>query len=182
MTLSQLMTADELFASSKYKKHCELINGELRMMSPAGGQHGSITINIAVALTVFIRQHNLGIALAAETGFLLTQNPDTVRAPDFAFIPATRIPAEGISPKFLTIIPALVVEVLSPNDHAIAISEKIEDWLKFGVDQVWVVNPKLKNISIHTADNNPAVLREGDILNGGAILPGFSHPVADIFR
>jgi Uma2 family endonuclease len=178
---SNLLTADELFASPQYEKHCELVNGELIMMAPAGGEHGELAINIGAPLTTFIRKNKLGRCLAAETGFIIARNPDTVRSPDFAFIPQDRVPPEGISEKFLTLIPALVVEVLSPHDQAIPVTEKIEDWLRFGVDQVWILNPKLKTLTVHTPTRDPHTFRTTDTLDATPILPGFTLPFADLF-
>jgi Uma2 family endonuclease len=175
------MTAEELFASPEYEKHCELVNGELITMAPAGGEHGIITIHITLLVGDFIWKRRLGKCVAAETGFILSRHPDTVRAPDFAFIPKDRIPPEGISEKFLTLVPAIVIEVLSPRDHALGIADKIEDWVRFGVDEVWVVNPKLKTLTVHTATHDPHLLRVNDTFQGSPILPGFSLPIADIF-
>jgi Uma2 family endonuclease len=178
---SNLMTAEELFASPQYDKHCELVNGELIMMAPAGGGHGNLTHRLAMRLGNFIDHHKLGEGLAAETGFIVSRDPDTVRASDFAFIPKDRIPPEGISEKFLTLIPALVVEVLSPHDHAIAVTEKIENWLRFGVDQVWILNPKLKTLTVHTPTRDPHTFRTTDTLDATPILPGFNLPLTDLF-
>ena len=115
------MTAEsfEIFASQNGR--CELIEGNVRMMSPAGSEHGYVAAEILVLLGSHVRQHKLGRVYAAETGFIIQQSPDTVRAPDVAFISTDRLP-EREGRGFGTIMPDLVVEVISPSDtqHYIA--------------------------------------------------------------
>ena len=82
---------------------------------------------------------------------------------------------------WLRIVPDLVVEVISPNDLAYEVDEKIEMFLKAGVPLIWVVNPDVRTIRILRADGSTAILREGDELSGESVLPGFTCPVASIF-
>lgn len=182
MTAISHMTAEELLASPQYEKHCELVKGELIMMAPAGGGHGRITHRVVLRVGNFIDAQKRGEGIAAETGFLLSRDPDTVRAPDFAFIPSDRIPPGGIGPKFITVVPGLVIEVLSPGDSAMAVAEKIDDWAAFGVDEIWVVNPKLKTVTVHLPGKDPHTLRMGESLAPGGALTGLTLPVADIFN
>ncbi|HVX84203.1 MAG TPA: Uma2 family endonuclease [Phycisphaerae bacterium] len=175
------MTADELLALPKGKDRYELVKGELITLPPAGGEHGSITMKITIRLALFIEQHGLGECFSAETGFIVSRDPDTVRAPDFSFILKERIPAEGIPRAFLSVVPTLVLEVLSPGDSVIEVEEKIEDWLEFGVDEVWVINPRRKSVTVYAKDRDPHTVRSGDIIRGSGVLAAFSHPVADLF-
>src|SRR5213078_2486301 len=93
-TGTRLVTAEELWLLPPDQRR-ELVRGEVRMMAPGGFDHGAIGINIASALGVFARQNRLGVVLGADTGFVLSRNPDSVRAPDVAFVAAARIPASG---------------------------------------------------------------------------------------
>src|SRR5262245_17504672 len=93
--------------------HRELVRGELRDMSPAGFDHGAVTVNITVAVGSFVKAHNLGAVTAAETGFIIARNPDTVRAPDMAFVRKDRMPPGGRTVKYWPGAPDLAVETIS---------------------------------------------------------------------
>ncbi|GIW02743.1 MAG: hypothetical protein KatS3mg058_4146 [Roseiflexus sp.] len=82
----RLVTADEWLCIPTDGFRYELLLGELRRVSPAGYQHGRLVMNVATLLDQFVRTHRLGTVCAAETGFLLHENPDTARAADVAFI------------------------------------------------------------------------------------------------
>lgn len=160
----------------------ELIAGELRVMSPAGWQQGAIAGNFHSILGSFIRQKNLGKVFGAETGFQLQADPDTVRAPDFAFIANKRIPKKLPKTSYWPGAPDLAVEILSPSDRTGEVDEKINEWLSAGAQTVWAVDPKLQIVIIHQA-GKPAQIRSVDeVLEGDPVVPGFSCPVGEIFR
>jgi len=118
---------------------------------------------------------------AAETGFVLSRDPDTVRAPDVAFVSRQRIPASGIPDSYISAAPDLAVEVLSPDDRQVEVEEKIQQWLDAGTKAVWIVNPRRRTVTIHRAGADPRVLRESDTLPGDDVVPGFELKVAEIF-
>lgn len=181
MTILTRMTAEDLFSLPSENLRHELIRGELTTMAPTSGQHGESAFNIAGILRTFIKAHDLGIGAGAETGFLLSRNPDTVRAPDCAFIRKERVPAEGAPKKFWPLAPDLAVEVLSPSDSASEVLEKIDEWLAAGARLVWVIDPEKKTVTVHAPSRQPKKLRLRDQLDGGDVLPGFSITIADIF-
>ena len=181
MTTRTLVTADELLRMPDDGKRYELIEGELIEMAPAGPRHGEIAATIVIVLGHYVRQNDLGTIFAAETGFLLRYDPDTVRAPDAAFIAKDRLPSEGVPIGYFDTIPDLVVEVVSPSDRAGQVQEKIEQWIEHGVKLVWVAYPECRSITVYRSLSEVQVLHEGDILTGGPVLPGFSCAVSDIF-
>jgi Uma2 family endonuclease len=180
-TLTKPMTADELLAMPDDGYRYELVRGELIRMSPTGDEHGAVTMELATALNLHVKQHNLGRVYAAETGFKLESDPDTVRASDIAFVRRERVEATGKLTGFRSGAPDLVVEVLSPSDRIGKVEGKVAQWLEAGARMVWVVSPKLKTITSYRSLTDIVTLTETDILDGGDVVPGFQIKVAEIF-
>lgn len=179
-TISQLITADELLENHRDER-CELVRGELRTMSPAGSDHGRFVGNLTVVVGGFIRAQQLGAVYGAETGFLIERNPDTVRAPDFAFVRAARL-EDLVTQGFCPEAPDIAAEVLSPGDTASEVHEKAEDWLRAGCQEVWLVDPRLQRVSkLSLVDDQIRHEILDDQLTSD-VLPGFAMPVAEIFR
>ncbi len=151
------------------------------MMTPAGGGHGRVAFTVGFLLGAHVKARRLGEVVAAETGFLIARNPDTVRAPDAAFIAAARVPADGLPAGFIPFAPDIAVEVLSPSDSQLDVEDKIEQWLGAGTAMVWVVNPRGRTVTVHRAGRDPRVLRDSDVLGGEEVCPGFSAKVAELF-
>lgn len=177
----QLMTADELLALPRGQFRYELINGELKKMSPAGHDHGRIAMELAGPLQLFVKKKKLGKIYAAETGFVLTTNPDTVRAPDIAFIRQERVGQVGRSKGYWIGPPDLAVEVISPSDTVGEVEGKVHMWLERGTRLVWVVSPKLCNVTVYRSLTDIKILTEKNTLDGGDVVPGFQIPIAEIF-
>jgi Uma2 family endonuclease len=174
-----ITTAEQLFQASDLGR-CELLRGELIMMSPAGSKHGMIALRLGGLLLDFVEPRGLGVVLGAETGFRIAENPDTVRAPDVAFLCKERTGGE-LPDGFFSGPPDLAVEVLSPNDRAGEVFDKVQDWLNAGSAAVWVVDPKTRTVMVYGADRRAVMLTSVDVLTGGDLLPGFSTPVAELF-
>ena len=149
------------------------------MMIPAGGEHGRITGYLTYLLSTHIVNNELGTFYAAETGFILSRDPDTVRAPDFAFIAAGRAALRERG--FVPGAPDLAVEVLSPDDRPGYVREKVAEWLEAGAVAVWVVDPRRRTVTVHDAGIPPSTHKESDTLRGGAVLPGLELDVLDLF-
>jgi Uma2 family endonuclease len=175
------MTADELLHMPDDGMRHELVRGELRTMPPSGGEHGAITFGLGGTMWQYLKAHPHGVALGAETGFILARDPDTVRAPDLAFIRQERIPPAGIPQTYVPLAPDFVAEVVSPSDRPGEVNEKVAEWLAAGVRLVWVVRPKDRTVTVHRAAGGVTTLTAGDILDGQDVLPGFRCRVADLF-
>lgn len=179
-----LCTADDLLKLSESRNvRYELVAGELRVMEPARAAHGLIEINLLGALIPHVRTHDLGGLFTSDTGFRIKREPDTVRAPDIAFVQAGRLPPEGLDNDagFLDLAPDLAIEVTSPSDTVASLGEKIAEYLGVGVRLVWVVDPANRTVTVYAADRSARLLTEADAVNGGDVLPGFRCPVADLF-
>ena len=180
-TETKLMTADELLDIPDDGFRYELVRGELKRMSPAGDEHGEVGMELAIPLGAHVKKNRLGKLYLAETGFLIQTNPDTVRAPDIAFVRMERIKEIPRAKGYRVGAPDLVVEVNSPNDTVGKVEEKVADWLDAGARLVWVVSPKLKTVTVYRSLTDIITLTEKDTLDGGDVVPGFKIPVAEIF-
>ncbi len=180
-TTTKLMTADELLVMPDDGFHYELVRGELKRMSPAGDEHGSVTMALASPLYQYVKLHQLGKVYAAETGFKLESNPDTVRAPDIAFVSMERVQAAGRVEGYRSGAPDLAVEVLSPGNTKREMAEKVEDYFAAGARLVWIVNPKLKTVTVYRSPIDSVTLTQEDTLDGGEVVPGFQIAVTEIF-
>ena len=181
MTTRTLVTADELLRMPDDGRRYELIEGELIEMAPAGLRHGEIAATVALLIGHHVRQKDLGSIFVADPGFFLQRDPDTVRAPDVAFIAKNRLSPGGAPAGYSEIVPDLVVEVVSPNDRAGQVQAKIKQWIEHGVKLVWLVHPEQRSITVYRSVRDVQVLHEGDTLTGDPVLPDFSCPVAEIF-
>ena len=166
------ITADELLRLNLPGKRTELVQGRLVVREPAGYHHGTVAADLAFRLTSHVVAHDLGRILAAETGFTLARSPDTVRAPDIAFIAKERIPSPPPA-GFAELAPDLVVEVLSPDDRPGQILAKVADWLQAGTLLVWVIDPARRLARVYRGDGSESSLGPDDALDGEDVVPGF---------
>ena len=161
-------------------KQVELIRGRLVVREPPGTRHGAIAATLGYLVISFVRQHGLGVVVAQDTGFKIASDPDTVRAPDVAFITrdrAERIPLRG----YAALAPDLVAEILSPDDAPGEVLAKVGDWLAAGSRLAWVVDPRRATIHVYRADGSLSILGENDSLDGEDVLPGFVCAVREVF-
>jgi Uma2 family endonuclease len=180
-TVTQPVTADELLNLPRGKVRYELIKGELLSVSPAGSQHGVVIATLFLLIADFVKREQLGLMFGAESGFLIHREPDTVRAPDIAFVRRERVPRDGPPQGFWSGAPDLAVEVVSPGDTVREIDEKVADWLQAGSQAVWVVSPRWKTVTVYRAGGAIDTLTANQTLDGGTILPDFHCTVAEIF-
>lgn len=151
-------------------------------MPPAGRRHGKVAMRIGVRLGNFVEEHGLGEVYAAETGFKLESDPDTVRAPDVSYLRQERVDETGgeligFSPG----APDLAVEVLSLSDRFIEVEEKVFDWLAAGTKMVVVVNPDKRTATVYRSRAEITLLTEDDELDGADVVPGWQLPVREMF-
>ena len=181
MALTQkLMTADELLRLPDDGQRHGLVAGELRTMPPSGEEHGTVAMTVGADLCHYVRVHGLGRVLAAGTGFLLTIDPDTVRAPDVAFISRGRA-TTPLAPDYWPGPPDLAVEVVAPSDLYSDVEEKVAMWLAHGTQMVIVVNPCGRTVMVHRSPTQACWLTIEDVLDGEDVVPGWTMPVRDLF-
>jgi Uma2 family endonuclease len=175
-----LLTADE-FAELGDIGRADLIRGRVVPLTKPKPKHGRITMRLGSAVERFVRRHKLGETYAAETGYLLERDPDTVRAPDVSFVRA-ELAKKHNEDEWYPHSPDLAVEVISPSDTPQQVTDKIELWLRHGARSVWVIDPVARTLTIHRADGTEELIREDEPLRDQAVLPGFSiRPLGKIF-
>lgn len=177
----QQVTADELLHMPDDGFRYELVRGELRRMTPAGSAHGRIAVRITWRLAKYVEENRLGTVYAAKTGFRLSTDPDTVRAPDVAFVSRARVEAVDEVEGFWPGAPDLAVEVISPGDSYADVEEKVFDWLNAGTKMVVVINPGQRSATVYKSPTDIVALVETDVLDGGVVVPGFELAVREIF-
>jgi Uma2 family endonuclease len=148
-------------------------------MSPAGFKHDVIGTTLALLLFTHVRANNLGIVVSGDTGFKLESDPDTVLAPDGAFIARERVGV--ISEGFFSGPPDLAIEVRSPSDRRTRVERKAALWLSLGAKSVWLVEPRQRTVEVIRADGLRRLFHESDELVDDTV-PGFRVPVSEIFN
>jgi Uma2 family endonuclease len=179
MSTPGLITAEELLHLNLPNKRTELVRGRLVVREPGGYTHGRVAANILGKLSAHLEHTRTGQLFAAETGFTLARGPDTVRAPDLAYVRRERL----LDPEprgFPDLAPDLVVEVLSPDDRPGEVLAKVADWLSAGTPLVWIIDPQRRSVRVYRADGTADLLTADRALDGEGVLPGFSCPLEQI--
>ena len=172
------MTADEFYdfveRPENRARSFELVR-EVIEVSRRDAPHGFICGNAKTAR----QPHSKGYIVSNDTGVILERDPDTVRGPDVAYYEDV-VNFDELPEKWGDIAPRLAIEVLSPNDLARYITEKINDYLDNGVELVWVIDPESRTVTIYSK-TGVKKLTEKDTLTGGDVLPSFRCKVSDLF-
>ena len=131
-------------------------------------------------LIPFVERQQLG-TVGPEIGFRLARKPDTLRAPDIAFVAKHREPQGTAAFKYAELAPDLAVEVLSPEDSASDVLKKVEEYLAAGVRLVWIADPATRTVTVYRSLDDVRVQTVAQELEGGDVLPGFRVKISDIF-
>jgi Uma2 family endonuclease len=159
----------------------ELVRGELRVMEPTGIEHGRIALIAGGVLLAHVRKTGSGVVLGAETGFVLASDPDTVRAPDAAFISQERFDRIGSTTKYWPEAPDFAIEVLSPGDRPGEVRKKLREWLAAGTIAVVVLDPAEQTATVHRNRREAWVHGSEDTLDLSDAVPDFHPTVAELF-
>lgn len=179
---THVSTAEQLAALPDDGNRYELIDGVLHMMSPAGFDHGDIAMTIGAALHAHVTANSLGKVCAAETGFRISNDPDTVRAADAAFVSQARLDScSHDRSAYLPLSPDLVVEVVSPNDVFTEVESKAMQWLAAGTQIVLVADPAQRSLRVYRGSQTPKMLGRGEIFEAGEVCGGWQLPVDCVF-
>ena len=179
----KLLTAEEfgqLRGLSNGLRH-ELVRGRVVSRPLRTWRCAEITGNIAFVLKQFVNATSIG-GVSIGAGFITERGPDTVRAPDVAFMMKSRMPTSGRVNRYLDGSPDLCVEVLSEKDSNKAFTDRVESYLRTGARAVWLFRSGDRTVLEYRETGFSDVLSSEMFLNGNDVLPGFSCPVSDFFK
>lgn len=160
----------------------ELVRGRLVREPPAGFEHSHSGFDLGAKLWLYVRERGLGMVAGADGGFILAEDPPTVRAPDVSFVVRARIPASGPPRGYFPGAPDFAIEIVSPSNTSREIDEKVTDYLEAGARLVWVVWPGSRTVVVHRRGREPRTYMVGDELDGEDVVPGFRIAVGEIFE
>jgi Uma2 family endonuclease len=179
--IAKVQTAEQLAQMPSDGNRYELIDGELHMMSPAGGRHGRVAGRVFKLLANHVDDQSLGCVFAAETGFFIRRNPDTVRAPDAAFVSQARMEDIIDDSGYVPLSPDLAVEVVSPNDTFADVENKAFSWLDAGSKLVLIVEPESKMVHAYRSRSDISVLQSAELLDVSDVVTGWQVKVSEFF-
>jgi Uma2 family endonuclease len=182
MVATKLMTAETFEALDAEGRLLELVEGEVREVPFAGRLHGSLEARLAYLLNSHNYREELGDVFGSQTSFVVRRNPDSVLMPDVAFVTAARLLEDEDWDRALPFAPDLAVEIESPSNTQAELLRKVSLYLAGGSRLVWLVRPKQLTVTVFSPDAPERTLGLDDTLDGGDVLPGFSLPLAELFR
>jgi Uma2 family endonuclease len=182
MVATKHHTAIELENMGSESERYELVRGELREVAAAGARHGQIEVKLSSRLSNLVEEGKLGVIFGSDTGFVVTNDPDTLLMPDVSFVRTARLPAGELWEGFVPFAPDLAVEIESPSNREGEMLEKVALYLAGGTQLVWLIRPRHRSVTIFRPAAPEQVLTENDTLDAGELVPGFSLLLADLFR
>lgn len=157
----------------------ELVEGRIVREPRPGAPHARVQFELARRLGNWMRERGSGEVLG-ESGFILSEDPPTVRGPDVAVLLERRT-SDDEPGGWIRGAPDVAVEVLSPSDTSTNVHRKTLEYLSAGAVRVWIVDPEAHAVTVYRADGAATLLQEGDTLEDPEVLPGFSLPLEDLF-
>ncbi|HET7034174.1 MAG TPA: Uma2 family endonuclease [Thermomicrobiaceae bacterium] len=180
---TRLITAEELWALPEQPGvRYELAEGVLVEVPGAGAVHNLIAALVYRLMYAVAQGGNLGLVFTDGVGYILGRDPDIVRIPDVSFVARERIPEGGIPEGFWPGAPDLAVEIVSPNDLAQDVVDKVHEYLEAGTRMVWVLWPRRTLVMVYQQGGQLRELGPNDELSGGEVLPGLTARVASLFE
>lgn len=163
------------------EKGFEWVDGQM-LEKPVSLKSSAVAVKLIAQLSVYVDKQQLGAVFESEASYQFTVGKrKQVRKPDVSFISQARLPAElpdGHSP----IAPDLAIEVISPNDEAEDIENRLSELLAAGTSLFWIVYPKTRSVWVLRQDGTGARLTENQDLSGETVVPGFTCRIASLFQ
>lgn len=180
--LADTLISGELLAQLPDLGPCELVQGRIVHMSPAGPRHGKLEGRVYGLLDRFLEAHPLGELFVGEVGIYTKRAPDTVRGADVVFVSHERLAQNDPDASYFTVAPDIIVEVLSPGNRADEVETKVQEYLAAGSLEVWIVHPQSHTLRRHLPGRAGSELFDETATLKTPVLPGFGLPIARIFE
>ena len=174
------VTAEQLPGIAMPGKSVELVRGFLVVRKPNSTRHGLVAARVTHLVADHVIRHGLGVVVQ-HAGFKIESDPDTVRAPDVAFVARSRdaeIPATGFAP----FAPDFVAEVVSPTSRPGDVLSKVGQWLDAGTKLVWVIDPTRQKAIVYRENGDVTFVRPDGVLRGEPVLSDLTCWLADVLR
>lgn len=175
------MTLEEVRQLNPDEQPGELVRGVFVPMSRPTIRHGFVTAKVVFILMRYLEQNPIGQVVCNDAGFVLEQQPDTLRGPDVGVILKERIPPEGLPDDWWEGAPDLAVEIVSRSQTAHDLAKKALEYLQAGTKMVWVIDPESRTVAVYTPPDHIRILGESETLDGGDVLPNFQIRVGELF-
>ncbi len=162
-----------------HERICELVGGTL-IEKTMGARESALAMFVGSLILGYCTPRKLGVVTGADGTFQLV--PGLVRVPDVAFVRRERL-AEGKFPKdpVPALVPNLAIEILSTSNSSGEMKKKRKDYFAAGVELVWEINPETREVLVYRSETDTTRLRQGDVLSGESVLPGFTLALDDLF-
>jgi Uma2 family endonuclease len=182
---TSLMTAEEfcdwVHQPENQGRWFELVRGRVIPLPGPNRTHGVVGANCGFMVSNYTFQVGKYYVACNDSGVILERDPDTVRGPDVAVYDDASTFAE-LHPKYGEVPPRVAIEVLSASDRWNVVLRKIMDYLRSGVQMVWLIDPANRDVAVYRPGRDPVVLDGDQELSGDDVLPGFTCKVSDFFR
>lgn len=174
------VTAEDILALGAKGRFLELMEGEVRTVSPANVRHGDIAGQIGMILRQYVSPRKLGRVII-EGGYVLARDPDTMLGPDVSFLRQARIPAGGLPEKFFDGCPDLAVEIISPTNPRSELKRKMKMYIDHGAELGWLVDPNSMTVDVYRPHRAVRRMKKSEQITGDEVIPGFSVVVSEFF-
>jgi Uma2 family endonuclease len=173
------ITADE-FLHMPESRGAELVDGVIQE-THMSGLSTWVAAQLVTELTLFLRRKPLGWAFTEGGGFAIwPSRVGHVRKPDVSFVRKSKLPGGIPGEGWLTAVPDIVAEIVSPGDDAEGLEEKLIEYREAGVSLIWIIFPRTQTAQVIRPGHVREELSANDVLDGRDILPGFSVRLADL--
>ena len=178
------MTDDQFFEFCQINRGLRIertAEGDLIIMTPAGGETSWRNSELVTALNVWAKRDGTGIVFDSSGGFILPNG--ATRSPDVAWVKRERLAVltSEQKKKFLPLCPDFALELRSPTDRLQAVKDKMQEYIENGLKLGWLIDPEVKEVYVYTPDGQVELLENPSLLSGEPVLPRFVLNLEDIW-